>query len=440
MGSRVGSRVGRWPVRDRQLTDVIIRRMTPLPDRDLKLPDGRGLYLLVRPSGSRLWRHKYRFGGQERTASYGPYPEVTLKEARERCDATRAMLRDGLDPRTAGKTLTTSTGHTLESLAREWHELNRERWVPHHAADVIGSLEKEVFPHIGAADPAALDPPAILAVLRRIEARGAIETASRVRQRLAAVYAYGMSAGLLASNPAETVRGALRPIVKKGRQPAVTDIDRLRDLLRAAEATEAYPVTLLASRFLALTVQRPGTVRQARWEDMLHIDWESDAPSPDALWHIPAELLKLKLERKGDAANDHLVPLAPQAVEVLRAVRALTGRLPWVFAGQRHAHRPLSENAIGYLYNRTGAHGRHVPHGWRAAFSTVMNERRPGDRAVIDAMLAHTAADKVEAAYNRAQRMAARREIACEWAGLISEGLLPPAELLTVERCRRDAT
>lgn len=421
------------------LTDNRIKAAKP-DAKAYKLSDAKGLYLLVKPNGSKLWRHKYRFDGKERMGSYGPYPEVSLKEARDRRDETREQLRRGADPsiekRKAGAGRVSDSAHDFESLAREWHELNKDRWSPVHAADVLHSLERDVFPTLGDLKPEDMTAPLILVCLRAIEKRGAIETAGRARQRISAVLAYGLSLGIVSGNPAEQVKGALKPRAKKTRQPAVTDLDELRHLLRKVEASGAYPVTVLASRFLALTAQRPGTVRRARWEDMRDI-FESKGQDPknrQPVWHIPAEQMKLTAARKDDAAFDHVVPLAPEAVEVLRAVWKLSGRGALVFPGQRHVHRPLSENAIGYLYNRVGWHGRHVPHGWRAAFSTIMNEQRPADRQVIDMMLAHVQGDKVEAAYNRAEHMARRREIAQEWAALVMEGAGPAEALLTLAR------
>lgn len=420
------------------LSDAKARTAKP-GERDYKLTDEKGLYLLVRKNGSKLWQHKYRVSGKEKKASYGVYPEVSIKEARDRRDDTREILRQGRDPsieaRKAAAVAGTDSDHTVESLAREWFELNRPRWVERHAEDVIGSLERDVFPMLGDLAPGDLTAPLVLACLRPVEKRGAVETASRLRQRIDAFLSYGLSIGLIANNPAPQVKGALKPRRKNKRQPAVTDLAELRELIAKSETSGAYPVTLLASRFLALTAQRPGTIRGARWEDIkgVNLNDENDL-GQGAIWHIPAEQMKLTAERKEDQAFDHTVPLSPAAVDALRAVQALSGRGKLIFPGQRHAHRPLSENAIGYLYNRVGWHGRHVPHGWRAAFSTIMNERRPADRKAIDMMLAHTNSDAVEAAYNRAEHMALRREIAEEWADLVLEGARPADDLLTVAR------
>jgi integrase len=236
------------------------------------------------------------------------------------------------------------------------------------------------------------------------------------------------------------VTKALVPRRKRGKQPAISDLEKLQELLRLAEASGASPVTKIASRLLALTAVRPGVVRGAAWHEFEGIDWNAEAAiGGDAIWRIPAERMKLTLERKDDTGFEHIVPLPRQAVDALLAIRPLTARYKFIFPSTRHSHRPMSENAIGYLYNRVGFHGRHVPHGWRAAFSTIMNERaerlgRPTDRAVIDLMLAHLPANKVEGSYNRADFMPRRREIAQEWADLITEGLAPAAELLTGPR------
>jgi integrase len=254
---------------------------------------------------------------------------------------------------------------------------------------------------------------------------------------MSAVFVHGISTGLCGADPAATVTKALKPAPKQTRQPAITDIEKLRDLLKAAEASGASPVTKVASRLLALTAVRPGVVRGTAWTEIEGVDWDSEHPeeTETGLWRVPSSRMKLALDRKDEVAFEHLVPLSRQALEAIAAIRPLTKRLPILFPSNRHLHRPLSENAIGYLYNRCGYHGRHVPHGWRAAFSTIMNERaeragRPGDRAVIDLMLAHVPSNRVEGAYNRAAYMHRRREIAQEWADLLTDGLCPAAELL----------
>jgi integrase len=315
--------------------------------------------------------------------------------------------------------------------------MHQARWTPVHATDVLRSLEREVFPSLGPLPIREIDAPLVLATLRKIEGRGSLETAKRVRQRISAVFVQAISEGICATDPAAIVAKALRPARKKTRQPAIADLTELRELLTAVEASGASPVTKIASRLLALTAVRPGVLRGATWAEFEGIDWTSIHPEEAAtpLWRVPASRMKVVLDRKEDAAYEHLVPLSRQAVEALAAIRPLTGRFPLIFPSARHGHRPMSENAIGYLYNRAGYHGRHVPHGWRAAFSTIMNERaerlgRAGDRAIIDLMLAHIPTNKVEGAYNRAAYMERRRELAQEWADLLTKDLVSASDLL----------
>ena len=422
------------------LSDLKARQAKP-GEADYKLADSGGLYLLVTKGGAKSWRLKYRFAGKEKRLTFGRYPEVSLVEARERRDQARRLLREMRDPavETMKRRLAAeaSAVATFEKVAREWHEFQSPRWVPVHASDVIRSLENEVFPHLGSVPMKEIDAPLVLAVLRKVEKRGALETAKRVRQRMSAVFVHGISTGLCDADPAAIVTKALKPAPRQTRQPALTEIEMLRDLLRAAEESGASPVTKVASRLLALTAVRPGVVRGTAWSEIEGVDWDSEHPEETAtgLWRVPSSRMKLALDRKDEVTFEHLVPLSRQALEAIAAIRPLTKRLPILFPSNRHLHRPLSENAIGYLYNRCGYHGRHVPHGWRAAFSTVMNERaeragRPGDRAVIDLMLAHVPSNKVEGAYNRAAYMERRREIAQEWADILTEGLMPAADLL----------
>lgn len=401
------------------LTDAAIRKAKPA-ERAFRLVDSGGLHLFVTPAGGKLWRLRYHYAGREKLLSIGPYPSVGLAEAREAREAARAHLRAGRDPgqqkALARAAAAVSAATTFEAVAREWHGLHLARWSARHAADVLGSLEDAVFPALGKLPIAEISAPAVLAVLRAIEARPAIETARRVRQRMSAVFGFAIASGRAAIDPAAMVAGALAPLVR-GRQPAVVDLAEARDVLHAAEAIPAHPVTRLALRLLALAVVRPGELRGATWQEL--------PPGVD-LWRVPAVRMKMK--------RDHAVPLARQAREAIEAVRAITGRGPLVFPSTRHAHRPMSENAIGYLLNRAGYHSRHVPHGWRATFSTVMNERFPRDREVIDLMLAHVPRGKVEAAYNRAEHLARRAELAQAWADLLLEGLPPAADLVRLAR------
>ena len=410
------------------LTDTQIRKVKAA-EKAFKLSDSGGLYLYVTPAGSKLWRQKYRFAGSEKVLSIGPYPAVSLLDARKARDDAKAMLRTGKDPgiaRNMEKLVgARNTADTFEAIAREWFELTKSRWIKHHSEDVIRSLENDVFPHLGAIPIRDITAPQVLATLRLVERRDAADTARRIRQRMSAVFVYAIASGRGESDPAAVVLGAMQP-VKKGRLPAITKLPEAREIIARVEAEIAHPVTKLAHRLLAITALRPGAIVTTPWEELDSIQ--------DGLWVVPAARMKLKLVHKGDEARDHIVPLPPQALEVIEALRALTGRGKMAFPNARHAHRPMSENAIGYLLNRAGYHHRHVPHGWRSTFSTVMNETYPADKAIIDLMLAHIPKDRVEGAYNRAQHLVRRKELARLWADLILEGRPPASELLKGRR------
>ena len=406
-------------------------RKAKAADKPIKLADDRGLYLYVAPSGLRSWRLKYRHAGKEKKLTFGAYPEVSLAEARERRDEARRIIRDGRDPgaerRARAEAEAPNPAHLFEAVARDWHARNRRLWSPRHAGDVLHSLERDAFPTLGHLPVRIITTPKVLEAVQAVEARPAIETARRARQRISAVFAYAIAQGLCDHDPAHVVKGALQPL-RKGRQPAIVDLDEARVMLAKAEGEAAHPLTRLALRLLALTAVRPGELRGMRWDEIEGVDWATGA-AVEPLWRIPAARMKGKLDRKEEVGGDHLVPLAPAAVDVLLTVRQLSGRGPLPFPNARRSHVPMSENALGYLLNRAGYHQRHVPHGFRALFSTVMNGRYRADGHVIELMLAHVPKDKVRAAYDRAAHMERRRELAEIWAGLILEGR-PDAEVM----------
>lgn len=413
------------------LNDAKLRGAKPR-DKAYKLTDSHRLYLLVKPNGGKLWRWNYSYDGKQKSMNFGVYPLVSLVDARAKRDEAYAVLSEGRDPSVAKKLKVEANleagRQTFEKVAREWHENAKAQWAKIHATDIIRSLERDIFPSIGDIPIVQLTPPLILATLREVEARGSIETAKRIRQRISAVFVYAIAQGIAPGDPAEKLGAVLQPL-RKGRQPAITDLVPLRKMIVAAEQDYARPITRLALRFLALTAVRPSELRGARWDEF------EDLNSKEPIWRIPSARMKGDLDRKEELDGDHLVPLTQQAVTVLKALWPLTGEGPLLFPSNRHTHRPMSENAIGYLLNRAGYHGHHVPHGFRAAFSTIMNEwaERDGkdhDRKVIDLMLAHVPKEKVEGAYNRAAYMPRRRELAQVWADKLSEGLPDPGSLI----------
>ena len=434
------------------LTEIEARKAIA-KERDYKLADTGGLHLFVSKTGHRSWRYKYRFGGKERRLVLGGYPETSLKRARELRDDAKRALRDGRDPGLEAKRARVSrqVGHknTFEQFAREWHTSQVPRWKLVHADDVLVSMEQSLFTEIGGIPVDQIDEGLLLHALRKVEARGAIETAHRLRQRAERVFRYAAGAGVKNSNPAVNVRDALKPVPPRKRRPALTDVAQIRKLIRDVDRAAASPVTRLSSRFLAITAQRPGMVRHAMWSEIEGVDWaKPDGSSPNALWRVPATKMMQELDLREDEAFEHVVPLSAAGVAVLRVVRPFSCPKGPIFPGGRDMLAPLSENAVGYLYNREGWKNRHVPHGWRSSFSTVMNGRIerlfPGaerllvDRLVIDLMLAHTPSgmSATELIYNRSAYEERRRELAEDWATLILEGADPIATLCEGRRRR----
>lgn len=407
---------------------------------DYKLGDDRGLYLLVKKTGYKVWCLKYRFGGKEKRLTYGPYPEVTLREARDLRDDSRRLLRDGKDPgdqkrqahleRKAG----VSSDRTFKAIAIRWHEMQREGWKPKHAADVLHSLTEAAFPAFGGKDIGTVTPSDIRPVLQAVQGRGATEAAHRLRARISGVFKFAIASGLAESDPAAALSAVLRPVIKR-RHPALLRIEDARAFIAAMEAEPAHPTTLVASRLLALTAARPGMIRFAEIAEFEGLD------TADPIWRVPAEKMKLVREEAEQEAFEFILPLARQTVETVKVAAEFAGRRKYLFPSVRHSHRPFSENVLSSNYRRVpGFGGRMVPHGWRASFSTIMNERaaaadRPADRAIIDLMLAHRPAG-VEGLYNRAAYMPRRRAIAQEWADLLLDGAPPPATLLLGARKR----
>lgn len=456
------------------LTDAKIKAAKKR-EANYKLGDSGQLYLEVSKAGGKSWRMNYTFGlnakgkPAQKTLTFGPYPALTLVDARARRDEAKALLRDGKDPaverRLIVKAQTLAHLNTFESVMDTWFELNsgwsleklrawmkrhdgkfapahcehwttdpNGRWSAQHASDVITSLWRDVCPAIGELPITSIKAPKVLEVLQAIERRGAIETAHRMRQRIAGVFTYGIAAGVCEDNPAAGIGKALKDIPKAKPQPSIIDgketqderIAAVRQMLIDCTAERCRAETKLALLFLALTHVRPGELAGARWEEFV-----LDAPQP--FWRVPAARMKGDKERKSESGGDHIVALSSHAVRLLQVLRRLTGRYALCFPSERHVHRPISENTLRDLLIRAGYYQRHVPHGFRAAFSTIMNERPAaerleGDRDVVDLMLAHLPEQKSgsESAYNRAAHMPRRHQLAQEWGDLICGGFWDP--------------
>ena len=412
------------------LTDKACRQAKGT-DKPYKLSDAKGLYLYVTPAGYRSWRWKYRIAGKEKRLTFGAYPDVTLAEARDLRENAARELRAGNDPsvekRKRSAAQVARHGATFKTIAQDWIESQASMWTPRYLALIKRSMEQDVYPKLGALPIDSITTLQVIQVLRVIEKRGAVETAHRARQRISEVFGRAIGSGIAINDPAAAAARALSR-VKKGKFPAVRTVDAARTVLRKVEAQPGYPLTKLASRLLALTAVRAGVLRLAEPAEFEGLD--GDAP----IWRIPASKMKLVLERKEDAAFEFVVPLSRQAVEVVKITMEVSGG-PLLFRGVRLSRQPISDSTLSKAYREAGFSGIHVPHGWRSTFSTVMNElaaveSRVGDREIIDLMLAHVPKG-VEAIYNRAAYMPRRRELAQEWADMLTVGLVEPRSLLT---------
>lgn len=380
------------------LTDTTIRNAKPGP-KPIRLFDGGGLYLEVSPAGGKLWRLKYRIDGKEKRLSLGVYPDVGLKEARDRRDDARKLLAAGIDPgRKAEKA--EPAPDTFEAVAREWFSRHLEAKAPGHRDKVVRRLERDVFPHLGSRPVAEIKAPEILAVVRRIEARNVLETAHRALQNIGQVIRYAVATGRADSDPTQSLRGALAPW-KPQHMAAPTDPAKVGEILRALDAFSGGPVVGAALRLLPLVFVRPGELRTMRWEQ---IDIEAKE------WRYTVSKTK----------TDHLVPLSRQALAILEALRPLTEHLPggWVFPGGRSPKSPMSNAAINAAYRRLGIDTRNelTGHGWRAAARTLLHENLNYPPEIIEHQLAHSVPDSLGRAYNRTKFLKERRAMMQAWA------------------------
>lgn len=417
------------------LNDTQCRNAKPR-DRAYKMADSHGLFLYVSPTGFRSWRWKYRIdvGGKtkEKQMVLGAYPAVSIREARALRDDARDVLASGRDPalkRVQEKAqAAVDRAVTFETVARQWLEQQRPRWREKTYKTAKAALENDAFPILGESPIRDVTAPMVLAALRTVEARKAFDQAHRLRQRIDAIFAMAIGSGIAETNPAAMVGKALQPI-PSGSYRALRTIGEARSLLIETEIGPFNAITKLASRFLAVTAARSEAVRFAEWSEL-----ERLADPAAAQWRIPGAHMKGQREQRADPNFEFIVPLPQGAVDVIEAVRAINGNAPLVFGSVRDPRRPMSDGTISKMYREQGYGKRHVPHGWRSTFSTIMNEwadehGRPGDRAIIDLMLAHKP-QGVEAIYNRAAYMTRRRELATIWADMLLDGLPPASSLL----------
>lgn len=393
------------------LTDTAVRNAKP-GDKARKLADEKGLYLLIQPAGGRYWRMDYRFAGKRKTLALGVYPDVKLAGARERRDTARSQLADGVDPGAAKQTAKLRqhqlAAESLEAVAREWFDRHLTGKADSHKEKVIARLERDVFPYLGRRPVAEIKAPDVLAVARRVEARGSLDTAHRVVQNVGQVIRYAIATGRAEADPTPALRGALPPVRHTHYAAPTDDPSAVGGILRMFDALTGHPQVIAAVRLLPLLVCRPGELRVMRWED---VDLEG------ATWSY----------RVTKTGIDHVIPLSTQAVAVLRELQPLTGHLRggWVFPGGRSPLKPISDAAINASMRRLGVdtQAELTGHGWRALLRTFGHERLGMKPEVIETHIAHKAPDAsgLGNAYARMRFIDERRQMMQQWADYLDQ-------------------
>ncbi|TCJ16089.1 DUF4102 domain-containing protein [Parasulfuritortus cantonensis] len=398
------------------LTDVAVKKAKPA-DKPYKLADEKGMYLLVSPSG-KYWRMDYRHTEKRKTLALGVYPDITLAEARERRDEARKKLANGIDPMAEKKAVKRSrieaAESSFEAVAREWYQKQVTHWAPSHAEKIIRRLERDLFPWIGSRPIAEITAPELLASLRRIESRGAVETAHRAMQNAGQVFRYAVATGRAHRDVSGDLRGALAPW-KPQHYPAITDPKEIGPLLRAIDGfTGTFPVKS-ALQLAPLFFVRPGELRLAEW-----VEFDLEA----ATWTVPAMRMKIK-------SQDHIVPLARQAVDILKELKPLTGHGRYLFPSIRDHNKPMSDAAVNAALRRMGYDQTTLTaHGFRAMARTVLDEVLGFRPDLIEHQLAHAVRDPNGRAYNRTAHLPQRREMMQRWADYLDQ-LRQGAEILT---------
>lgn len=398
------------------LSDTAIRNAKPTA-KPRKLTDGGGLYIEVAPSGGKWWRFKYRFEGKEKRLSLGVYPDVGLKDAREKHAEARKLLAAGVDPSANKKAVKAAQGkraaNSFETVAREWFDKHAPNWKENHSSKIIRRLEVDIFPWLGAYPVGDIAAPDLLSVIRRVESRGALETAHRALANCGQVFRYAIATGRALRDTAADLRGSLPP-VKEKHHASITDPKAIGELLRDIEGYQGAFVTRCALRLAPLVFLRPGELRKAEWAE---IDMDK------AEWRIPAVRMKMNAV--------HIVPLASQAVAILRELHQLTGSGKYVFPGARTTTRPMSENAVLAALRRMDyTTDEMTGHGFRSMASTLLNEQGY-NRDAIERQLAHAERDGVRAAYNYAEYLPDRKLMMQAWANYL-DALKTGAQVITL--------
>jgi len=391
------------------LANTAIEKAKPRA-KPYKLYDSEGLYVIITPKGGKWWRFNYRYVGKTKTLSFGVYPDVSLKDARDRRTVARKQVADGIDPsenRKAAKAAQAENlGNTFEVIAREWLAKQKAGWSPRHYAKVDGRLVKDLYPYLGRRPIADIKAQELLKAIQRIEERGANEVARTALEICGQVMRYAIITSRAKYDVSRDLHGALKPM-QKGHYAAITNPIQVGGLMRAIRGYSGQPVTRCALQLAPLVFTRPGELRQAEW---------SEFNLKKAEWIIPAKRMKIK------DIGDHLVPLSTQALVILKKLHEETGRGRYVFPSVRTGNRPMSDNAILAALRRMGIEKHEMTgHGFRAMARTILDEVLHVRPDIIEHQLAHVVRDPNGRAYNRTSHLKARRDMMQQWADYLDK-------------------
>ena len=369
-------------------------------DKPYKKGDAHGLYIDVRPTGSKYWRQKYRYNGKEKLLSHGRYPGVSLADARKLRDDAIELLSKGIDPSKSKRQAKAQLSNTFGILAKEWFDKQAINWKPNHAAKVWRQMERDLLPHLENEPIDKISPTDLLNVLKKVESRGALDVASRLRQRSESIFKHAILTERAKTNPATQLVGVLK--TKKTKHLNALDYKELPDFFRRLESFDSHPVVKNAVKLIAHTFVRSQELRFTVWSE---IDFD------ERMWLIPAERMKMD--------SEHYVPLSDEVIELFREIQDINGHREYVFASPQRVKQPISTNAMIQVIYRMGYKGKATVHGFRSTASTYLNEAGYNPDA-IERQLSHAERNQVRAAYNRGEYLEERKQLLKHWSQYIA--------------------
>ena len=388
-----------------KLTALQVKQAKP-KENDYKLFDGEGLFLLVKKNGNKHWRLKYRFLGKEKLLALGSYPLFSLQDAREAKMEAKKLIAEGVDPvvhkQNSKVEAIRNVQNTFQAIALEWYENRKDIWNPRYADEVLKRLNEDIFPYIGKMPIKDIEPPLLLEVIKKIERRGALELSRRQLQKCGEIFRYAIASGRVERDPSNDIKEALKPVKKE--HYASIDIEELPEFIDELKSNRArlHPTTHNALWLIMLTFVRTSELINARWEE---IDFNKNR------WVIPAQRMKM--------SKEHIVPLADQAVEILKKQEQLTGQWNHVFPSPVKPQKSISNNTILGALKRMGYQGRMTGHGFRSLAMGVVKQELGYRHEVVDRQLAHTPKNKIDKAYDRASFLEERAIMMQDWANYL---------------------